>query len=211
LPPDNPGKPLAEGATIPTKTSTITAISERIEELMANITDITNEVNKGLKGMKEGQLNEIIKKVDSALDDGKKMLEDGRSVMADVRKVTEKINARADELLDQVDKLAKDADKFIVTTTGKVEQFDVAATQKSLEEVMKQLSDLGKKVDSTLSTLNDVASGAAYKLDDVEYSLRQTLQEVTTAFGSVKRIIDVLKSDPSSLLRGRGTIEEPRP
>lgn len=213
-----PGKPLPEGSRIPTKQATLTAVSEQIEDMMENLNTISDQVRSGLTGMEEGDLNKILEKVDVALENANAMLDDGKSITSDVREVVAKVSKQVDDVIAQfhglstdLRKLSRDADDFIVTAKDKVEQFDVGTTQDNLNEVLKNVAEITKKIDATAAQLDTMTASAFHTADNVEYSLRQTLDEVNQTFTALQRLVEQLKQDPSSIVRGKGTLKESKP
>jgi phospholipid/cholesterol/gamma-HCH transport system substrate-binding protein len=213
-----PGKPLPEGSRIPTKQATLTAVSEQIEDMMENLNTISDQVRSGLVGMEEGDLNKILEKVDVALENANVMLEDGKSITGDVREVVAKVSDQVNDVIEEfrglsgdLRTLSRDADSFVVTAQAKLEQFDVDATQASLNEVLENVAAITKKIDATVAQLDTMTASAFHEADNVEYSLRTTLTEVNETFTSLQRLVEQLKQDPSSLVRGKGTLKESNP
>lgn len=212
------GRPLPEGSRIPTRPSTITAISEQTEDLVANLNAISDTIRVGLEGMGEGDLDAILKKIDTALENANAILEDGKGIAGDVQSVVANVRDRIDGVVNEFEglsadlrSLARNADEFVVVAKEKVAQFDVDTTQVNVNRVLDNIAEIAEKVDGTLADLNNITANALHQADNVEFNLRRATGEVVEAFGALQALVEQLRQDPSSIVRGKGTVKEPRP
>jgi ABC-type transporter Mla subunit MlaD len=209
----DPNQPVLEpGSKIPTKKSTITAVSGEIENLMVNLNDIATAIRTGMEGMGEGDFTAVVQKVNGLLDDAKVTLADGKTLINETTSTVTKVKDRSDEVIDQfvalskdMKELAADVKKLVNTSNDKLQEFDMAQTQENLNRVLKNIADVSEKLSDKMNKLDDLTAGALHEADNMEHSMRASLKEVNASFETIQKFLDELRDDPSALVRGKGT------
>ena len=206
--------PLPEGSQIPTKPAIITAVSSQLEGFMDNLTSIAESINTGLEGMEQGDLSTIVDKADQLIEEAKAFLGDGREVLdetgqtvAELKDDVQGVIGEARKLSEDLRGLTGDIDKLVVETTDKVEKLEVGQTQAQLNQVLENIAALSHRINTKMAEFDNLTANVLHEADNVEYSLRKTLQEMSEAFDAMRIFVEQLKNDPSSLIRGKGNIE----
>lgn len=212
---DPKGPVLPDHSQIPAKRSTMTAVSSRIEELMDNLTGIAETVKSGLQGMQEGDLNAVVDRVNSLLDKGNIFLEDTDKLVGEASNAVTDLRGDAQNVIDELLELGKDVREltkklsgFVDTASEKVEQLDVPQTQAQLNRVLENIGGLTEKLNNTMGQFDKLSANMLHKADNVDYSLRRSLDEISQALEAMRMFVDQLRTDPSSLVRGKGAIKE---
>ncbi|MCX8065472.1 MAG: MlaD family protein [Candidatus Hydrogenedentes bacterium] len=199
--PDAPELP--PGSRIPARRSTISAVSNRIEELMEDLKKILDTVKVGLEGMESGQITDLIENI-------KDTVEDTRELLAEAKETFEKFNVAIDEIkpqltkvmekgedvLDEVKKVSTNANQLITSTKGKMEKLEFGKMQ---EKINTSVDKIGKLAEE----LKELSEQASYKTDNFEYLLRNTLREVNGLLISTRELVESLKQNPSTIIRGK--------
>ncbi len=207
--------PLAPDSKIPTKMSTLTAVSSKVEGFMENLTSIAESVKAGLNGMDDGKLtavvdntNELITKGQTFLDDGRGLVDEAQQTVSQVRDEAQKVIEHVKKIMEKVDALAADTDTLVQNVNKKITQVDVEQTQHELQRVLDNIADVSDTVKKTLGEFDALSANVLHEADNMEYMLRQGLGELGNTFDSMRRFIEQLEVDPASLVRGKGKIEE---
>lgn len=207
--------PIKPGSEIPTKKSTITAVSGEIEDLMVNLNDISEAIRSGMQDMGEGDLTAIVKKVNTLLDDAQVVLEDGRVLITETTDTITTVRDRSDEVIDQflslsedVKELSAEVTELVKTSNEKLEAFDVAQTQESLNRALSNIADISERLNKSMEKFDDITANVMHEADNLEHSMRTSLKEVSESFEAVQLFLEELRQDPSALVRGKGVLKE---
>jgi len=206
---------LKPGTEIKPKVSIITALSSRMEDIIENMSSIAESVSTGLAGIEEGDLTAIIEKVNRILDDGQTFMENGNDFVGEAKKTVTGLRGKAESAVDDfkalakdVRKLTKNVDELVGTIKGKVDQVQVPELQGKLNQVLENIAGVSKKLETTLTQFDSMSVNALHEVDNVEYTVRTSLDEISEAFTNLRDLLDQLKEDPSAMLRGKGRIKE---
>ncbi|MBI2433563.1 MAG: MCE family protein [Candidatus Hydrogenedentes bacterium] len=212
----NPKAPLLEpGGEIPAKPSAFATISSEMEDIMERLGQILEKLNTGLEGMEEGDIATIVDNVNDLLDDGRSFLDDtdqlvneATATITSLRDEAEGTLASFGDLTEDVRNLSKDIQDLVQTTTDKLDQMDVGELQEKLNRVLENTAQLTEKLNQTAGQIDNLSANAMHEADNIEYTLRQSLEEVTEAFKSLQALTEAVKQDPASLLRGKAPAKE---
>ncbi len=206
---------LPHGAQIPAKTSTITAVSSRIEELVDGLAQAIGSINRGLEDLEEGKLTDIVDRAHEVLDEGRAFLEKGQGLvenadvtLTDFRGDADKVIDRLMALSDDVHEVAENVNKLVISVNGKVDELDVPQTQQEMGRVLENLGDLTEKLNNTMGEFDAMSANVLHEAGNVEFSLRRSLQEIGEALETTRMFVDQLREDPSSIIRGKGQAKE---
>jgi len=207
--PNNPIIP--PNSQIPANPSIIAAVGEQIEDLISNINLISKTISDGLDGMESGDLNAIVEKVSGLLDDAAGFVDDGRDLVVEVTETVADIRDQAQPVIDEATALSrdmrgltKDVQELVRTANAKLGEFDVASAQADFQRVLQNMADLSEKINATMNEFDSLTANVLHGADNVEFTLRRSLNELGHTMESMRLFIDSLNENPSSLLRGRG-------
>lgn len=209
---DPDGDRLPPGSTIPTHPSTFTAMTGQLEQFMENLRGVVDSIEKGLAGMEEGELADIIKEVRETADDIHEFVNKSTELLANVNETVDTVRDEAKTVVDKavgvsddVQKIAKEVRKLVTTMNGKVESFDVAKTQENLNRVLENMGNLSEKLDKAVGQFDDISANVMHEADNIEYSLRTTLKDLSQTLDSTRTLVEDLQRNPSAVVRGRAT------
>lgn len=208
---------LKPGSQIPSKTSMIGALSSRSESIIEDLASISESISTGLAGIQEGDLTAIIDKVNRLLEKGEEIVDDGadfistaQDTVTDLRGDMKRLIEEFSELARDIRKLGGNVDDLVVAVRERVEVIEMDRLQTQLNQVLDNFASVSAKLEETLAHYQDVSTHVLYEVDNVEYTLRAAVEEIGRTLESVRVLADQLKEDPSSLVRGRGAMKEPR-
>ncbi len=207
--PDSP--PLPPGSQIPSKTSTITAISTQVEAIMEDMAIVVGSIKEGFEGLEGGELTNLIDHANQLLSESRHMITDGRTLINNINHTIEEVQGDITaftNISEDVRAIAVDVQALITTTTEKIGQFDIGQTEQNAQELMQSINQLTQRLNQTVENLDDMSHNVLHEVDNVEYTLRNSLQELNEVFGSMRILVEELRTDPASIIRGRGTIRE---
>jgi len=214
----NPQSPiLPPGSRIPARRSTISAVSSRIEELMEDLKNILDSVKTGLEGIESGDITEIAKKIDRVLEKGETLLDDLQKTVKNINATIEKIEPQISKTMDageqtvnQIKQLSEKADKLVTVITDKAEQLDIQKTQDNVNSAIEEIKNLSKNIDGLVNELKNITNVASYKADNIEFSFQKTLQEINYTLESLRNLLESIRKNPSSVIRGKALDKEGR-
>lgn len=211
--PDNPL--LTEHSKIPTKPSTIEAFSSQMTTILEDVTAISGSIRGQIEHLDEKAISDIVHQVRDLLNKGDGFVEntdtlilEATEVVKDVRKHAETLVAHIDARSRDLERLTQKIERLVETYTQKGEELEVDVLQQQFNELLEQINHAAKQLDSTVVNIELVATDIVHKAGNVEYSLRGTMLELNDAFESIRILVNQLKEDPSSLIRGRGRVRE---
>lgn len=206
---------LPPGSKIPARRSTISAVSSRIEELMDDLKNILNSVKTGLEGIESGDLTEIARKVDRVLEKGETLLDDLQKTVKNINITIEEIEPQITKTMDagektvnKIKELSEKTDKLITVITEKAEQIDIQKTQGNINSAIEEIKKLSQNVDDLVGELKNITTSASYKADNIEFSLQKTLQEVNYTLEALRNLLESIRKNPSSIIRGKTSEKE---
>jgi len=212
---DPSAPPLEPGSQIPTKTSIITAISSRMENIIEDLASISDSVSTGLAGIEEGDLTAIVEKVNTLLDQGNTFLADGSDLVEEISQTVTQVRGDAQKVIDEFYEVSKDAreltknvNELVVATKDKVDKLEVQQLQGRLDQVLQNITSVSERLDATLAQFDALSANTMHEVDNVEFTLRSTLREISDAFNSIRSLAEQLRQDPSALVRGKARVKE---
>lgn len=212
---DPEGGPLPPDSQIPTRPSAFTAISTKVEKLMSDVSSIVAKVENGLSGMEEGDLNNMLDTAKKILDDFQSLTVEARLTLQSGQETIAKVNVQIDPLSDEVKalsqnirKTSEDAGAFLKVATEKTSQLDVAGLGDKVDEVLQEITELTMKLNASVANLDESSATMLHEADNLEYTFRATLSSTSDTLLALETLLNQLKDDPSSLVRGKGKIKE---
>lgn len=207
--------PLPPNSQIPTRPSAFAAISTKIEGLMSDASSIMDKIEKGFSGMEDGDLTDILARIDTILDEVETLVVDTQETMkagkATLASIEERIEPVTDEVLalgENIRKTSEDAGEFLRVATEKTAQLDVASLGGKADQVLEQITELTTKLNASVANLDESSATMLHEADNLEYSFRATLLNTSDTLLALESLLSQIKEDPASLLRGKGKLKE---
>ncbi len=209
------GAPLPPNSRIPAKSSMFKSVSSSVDQLMADVARVVAQVKEGLQGLEEGELNLVVERVNALLEDGEGFLAESQALVKETTETVRQVRGQTGGVIDEVRELAselrntaRDVDALIVVATAKVEALDVTQTQAELNRVLTNLGDLSSKLNDAMGQFDALSANLQHKTDNVAYSLRDAVREISDTLDAVRQLVDQAKEDPAAFLRGPAVIKE---
>jgi phospholipid/cholesterol/gamma-HCH transport system substrate-binding protein len=209
---------LPPGSQIPAKSSAFATISSQISELMEQLSVIFTKIDTGFEGMEDGDLTAIVKNFNVLLEDGKgfmgetnDLVVEAKNTLVMLRDDAENVMVEFQDLSKDIRGLTTDVKRLVTTTTAKVGDLNVGQTQEQVNRVLENLSQLTERLNQTAAQFDDLSANAIHEASNIEYTVRQSLEEVNEAFQSVNALMRELQRDPSAVLRGKTIIKDNLP
>lgn len=195
---------LSPTSQIPTEPSLVAALGSQSQSLIENLVVISDQLREGLAGMQEGQLTRLVDQGDLLVRDGQDFVEELTGTVQEVRESA--LGGLEDfrKLVRDIDDVAGNLNELLKTTKEKVDPLNVTQTQDELNRVLKNAGDLTEKLKSTVDLFDKTSTAVLHDTDNVEHSLRRSLQTLEETLESVRTLADYLEKDPASLIRGKG-------
>ena len=196
--------PLKPGAKIPTQVSLLSSVSGNAGDLLENINNIANILEKGLAGMEEGQITMTINELHELIKETRTSV---ASTQATINNLTAKVEPGIDTyvtLAGDLQQVARKTDALLAEIHGKLEPVDLAAISTSLGSVLKSVDSLVTKITQVSENMNTATANVLHDADDMEYQIRETLKATNEALEAIRLLADYLQQDPSAIVRGRG-------
>jgi len=207
---------LPPGSQIPTKRSTIEAISKQLTDVMERVSNILDDVEKKLAAIHEDDIQEIVGKVKGILNKGDELASKGSTFMdettgavRDAREEIRKVAAMLAERNEDLKKVMKSLQDLLDTSRGKVAEVDVRTVQERLTRTLDDISALSRKAAQMLDQAGTVAENVTREAGDVEYGLRQTMGELRDTFTELRLLVEELRREPSQVVRGKPNVIGP--
>ncbi len=202
--------PVNTGLNIRSMTNTAGDVITQVSELLGELQEIARKLNESLDGMDKGQLTEIVKDVKGITEEAKSFIGEAKDSLKGLEDSLQratgeftKVAEDAQSLADDLGEFVGDARQFVQTAQQKLEPLDVAALQVDLKEVVANINGVTEKLEATMTKVEDMGDGLSHTTDNLEFSLRDTLNSATEAFDSINSLVEVIEQDPASVLRGR--------
>jgi len=202
--------PLEDGSQIKTVPSTIAAISTQVLDMMDEVTGIVDSIQVGLEGMEEGALADTVDKVNVLLDDAREFLAKTEGTVDEATATITSLRDKVEPVIDNVAQMAEDLkpviknfDELLVVSKDKLAEFDTASANENLDRVLKSIAELTEKLNTSAAGLDDLTANALHEADNVEFSLRKALTEMSDALSTMRVFVEKVSDDPGSLLRGK--------
>ncbi len=213
---DPSGPFLPPGSQIPTKRSTIEAISKQITDIMERVSGILDDVEKKLAAISDKDIADIVEQVKGILAKGDELASKGSNFMdettgavQDARAEIRKVSAMLSERNEDLRKVMKSLQDLLDTSRGKVAALDVQTIQDRLTRTLDDISALARKAEQALDKAGTVAENVTREAGDVEYGLRQTMGELRDTFTELRLLVEELRREPSQVVRGKPNVVGP--
>ncbi|MBI5093352.1 MAG: MCE family protein [Candidatus Hydrogenedentes bacterium] len=201
---DPAGPELPAGSLIEVKPSLVKEFSSQIAEFLDSSGEILAKIRDGLKGMHDGDIKRI-------MDHADELVLETRDLLANTNDAVNSIKVDAVEgvagfraLTDDLRQLTKDADALVVTVQDKVKPLNLSATESDARALLKNVNELSEKLKKTVDILDAVSKTVVNDTDNVQYSLRNILEQAGETMQSMHDLMESLKQDPSSVVWGKG-------
>jgi len=209
---------LPPGSEIQGEESIITAMGDTVSEVLSDVKKISDSISNGLAGIEQGELTEMMRKVDGLLDDAKrfmesanKMVDEANNAIADVRGDASKLVENLTQISEDAKPVAKNINELIATANEKLTELDVKAAGENLNKSLESVRELTDRLNKTMEGFDAIAANAQHEADNLEYSVRLSLEQMRQALGAMQRFVDQLSQDPAQLLRGKAKVKDQTP
>lgn len=206
---------LPQNSEIPTRPSAFAAISTKVEELMGDASIIVGKVEEGLRGLEPGEFTEMIGRMKAVVAEVETMSVKFTETIENTNSAIQKLDGKIDPVTDEVLALSqelratsRDAGEFLRLATAKTTELDVEKIGGKLDQTLGEIAELAGKLRASVENLDESSASMLHEADNIEYSIRTTLQGTTETMLALESLINQLKQDPSSLVRGRGKTKE---
>lgn len=207
---------LPPGSQIPTRRSTIEAISKQLTDVMERVTGILDDVESKLAAIRTEDLQEILSKVKDILNRGDELAAQGSTFMdettgavRDAREEIRRVSAMLADRNEDLKRVMKSLQDLLDTSRGKVADVDVQGLQERLKRTLDDISALSRRAAEMLDQAGGAAENVTRKAGDVEYSLRQTMSELRDTFTELRLLVEELRREPSQVVRGKPNVIGP--
>ena len=198
------GALLVAGSEIPASASLMRTVSSQIETLLADIDSIASTIQSGLVGMEEGDLTLLFDDTGALIRNGQQFLQNANTTLIDVKDDARDGIDEFRELAQDVRQLVRDTNEAVRTLQTKIEPLDVARTEESLNEALKEFSELARRLKESADRVDQVTASAMHGASNLEYGLRETLRTLNDSLEATGNLVEYLQQDPSALVRGKG-------
>ncbi|HIJ73054.1 MAG TPA: MCE family protein [Candidatus Hydrogenedentes bacterium] len=208
---DPNGAKLAPGATIESTPSTIESIGNELEGILEALNVIGARLREGLEGIEKGELIAIARNAGKLITEGREFLAAAR---ASLDRVTEHVEPGVEGLHNLIDawqalsgdthRLVTNLNDLVEKLKDRVDALEVADTQADFRKVLQNLDQLISTMQKTAGALDTATQALLHDADNVEYTLRDTLNTLNEALGAIRDLAEYLKEDPAALVRGKG-------
>jgi len=206
---------LPPNSQIPARASAFASISTKVEELVDDAATIVSRFEEGLRGMDPGWLGEMIESAKSAIQQVESLTVEFTATIESTNGTIRKIEGKIDPLADEVIALSKDlrttsedASEFLRVATSKASELDVKGLGSKIDNIMEEITTLTVQLRSSVENLDESSATMLHEADNIEFSLRTTLESTSETLMTLESLLGQLKEDPSSLVRGKGKIKE---
>ncbi len=220
---DPSSPPLPEGTLIPAESSFLVGFTKafqssigQLEGVLTSVGEAAEQLSESLNGMEEGALSGLLAEATGLASDSRKFLASTESTMTDLKQTVQTaLEAYTDVakdiewVADDVGKTAESAKELIEDVQAKLAPVDLAKAQADLETALTEFASLAENLNATLSRVDGAAESVTHDIDNMEYSLRETLNSATEALNVISATVSEIQENPSSIIRGRGKPKAP--
>jgi ABC-type transporter Mla subunit MlaD len=179
-------------------------VSGQIPELVDRINDIITTVQNGLAGMEEGELTDILRKAKETIDNVNALLNDGKAFIGEAKDTLTSVRSKAEQAVDQLIALSKDIQKVIPDLQALLKNANTKLNDLDLVRMQADLNEAIARINKITAQFDDLSATAFHEADNLEHTLRRSLQEVNDTFVTLRGILEDLQANPSMLIRGKG-------
>ncbi|HNZ48997.1 MAG TPA: hypothetical protein PKN92_09140, partial [Candidatus Hydrogenedentes bacterium] len=154
------------------------------------------------------QVQTLLGKGETFVEDTTTLVKESTETVQDIRSHASSLVSSLETRSTEVASLIKKLEQLVEVSTVRAEQLDVQKLQEQFSELLAQVTNAATQLDTTVANMDLIAQDIVHQAGNVEYSLRGTLAEFRDSLESVRIMINQIKDDPSSLIRGRGRIKE---
>lgn len=196
---------LPPGSEIPSKESLMETVSTEVEKILGDLREIADTVNKGLKGMEDGDIKRVwVDHADELITRGRDFLDSADKTLADVKTDAEGGIKDIREVAQDVRALINDSREAISAARKKIELLEITKTEANVNQALENISELTKRLQKASDDIDKIGRAALHEADNIEYSLRDTLRTLNESLQAVRDLTTYLQQDPSALVRGKG-------
>lgn len=212
---DPTGPELKPYRQIPTKKSTIEAVSSQFTKILDDVAVISENIRGQINSLDEHAVSDIVHQVRDLVGKGDEFVSQTKTLVTETTETVKEVRKHADTLMANIEarsadleRLMKKVEELVETYTKRGEELEVDVLQQQFNELLEQITSAAAQMDSTVANMELAASDIVHQAGNVEYSLRGVMSEMRDAFESIRVMVNQLKEDPSSLIRGRGKVRE---
>lgn len=205
---DLDGPLLAEGSEIPVKTSLFESVSSSVEDLLENINSIAATLNSALEGMKPGELTDIVTDTHGTIQEVRDLVTSARETVDGLKGDATGTVQDIRSLVNQVRTFTEETQKVVTAVGEKIEPIELSSTQKKLNDLLDNVNTLTEQLTGVSDKLGDATDTVGREANNIEYNVREGLRSLVQTLESVRELIENLRDNPSSLVRGQGTPKE---
>lgn len=212
--------PLPGGSLIQAQPSLVESFSQSASELFDSVTEISSKISKGLEGLPEGELTEVVGETKETIKHLREVAADLKGFVSDFRDDFEALSAKLQTTVDNINAgvgdvrtlaaestdMVNTAQDAIETVQRKIEPIDLVDLVESLRDDADQVA---QRLDAVGANLQDVSESVSYQTDEVSYMLTRTLADFNATLQSIRELADYLRNNPSSVLRGKAAPTNP--
>ena len=207
---------LQPNSQIQTKTSMVAAISTRVETLITNLSAITEQIRSGMEGLEPGSISDTVTHINATLEEAQAFLSDGRVMLGETTNTITSLREDAKKVIDEALSVAEDMRKVmdnvnntLNVATAKLESIDTERTQEQLSYALEEMGKLAANLNKTVTKFEALSANMMHEGGNVQFALRTALSQIAEAFDALRNLLQQVKEDPASLLRGAAKTKEP--
>ena len=216
---------LPENSRIPVTKSLITNFTtlaenflKQFESVLRDIGEISKSLKLAMAGMEEGAIAKIVEDAGTLVTNSNEMIVSGKDTIEGMDNSLQqamgeytKLGKDLRRMTEDVGRVVSKVEGFVDTATAKLEPLDIAQIQADLERSLKNIADFTERLDGTMDMVGRVGDSVMNQTDNLENSIRNSLLSLTEAVDGVTDLVEQLKENPASIIRGRGIPKEPEP
>lgn len=207
--------PLPPGSEIPTEKSFTETVRGSAQEMIATARDLVDTIDRvagmiesSLQGLEEGAIADIVANVKAISEDSRTVVAKSSETIDMVQKDLDQGMKTIERLADDFHKVSNKVNELVEVATQRVEAVDVNSLNDSATRIADNLTEITQQMKTTLESLNTATEALLYKVNNVEYTVRGSLNTANETFQSIQDLAEFLRENPSALVRGRGRVKE---
>ncbi len=204
---------LPPGAEIPSRPSLFASAAGHLPELLNTITEIAEKIDLGLHGIEEGQLQRMLEETEGAVRDVRNVFSESAETLHDLRlsisngvedarKLIQEVSDEIKPFAETSTELAKSASETLALLNEKLAALDVSQTEQELQATLRSVRDLAEAVTQMTQQLDTVTKTTVYQVDNVEFTVRETMSALTETLDALRALAVTLRQDPSAIVYG---------
>lgn len=213
------GAPLLSPETvIPVEKSLITSFTNSLENLLFQVEGMMDDAQRIIRsvriateGMNEGAISRVVDEVGALVRRSSEFVDHTETTMVGLTLSAQRGINEFTQLAEEMEYLTEDVGEAVESATAfikmaheKLEPIDFTVIQADLQRAIANIADFTEKLDETVAFVAVVGETVIHETDNLEHSVRDSLDSLTEAVDSVNALVQALQQDPAALIRGRG-------